>query len=191
MLTVAVRQTSFVINHGLGDSENILNSCVRNNDLFEKRSGEPAKSHCFAANGFTCPHSRSRQSSTAHVLICNLKQTIFLCVWQAIHLNVAPPGEPQYKQLLRRVRWSILAIIAPELVALNAWLQYRRADRLMKEVNHLRGLTQVSLGTFYQRSWDRVGTYTGRALFALLSVPDLLRMLFRHREEMLAIKREQ
>jgi hypothetical protein len=166
---------------------------VRNDNLFEKRTGEhvPTKSHCFAANDFTCPQGRSRQPNTANVLTCNLKQTIFLCVWQAIHLNVAPPGEPQYKQLLRRVGWSILAIIAPELVALNAWLQHRRADMLMKDVNRARGLTQVSPGTFYQRSWDCVGTYAGKAVFALLGVPASLRMLFRHRKEMLATQREQ
>jgi hypothetical protein len=135
--------------------------------------------------------SRSRQPNTAHVLTCNLKQTIFLCVWQAVHLNVAPPGEPQYKQFLRRVGWSVLAIIAPELVALNAWLQYRRADELMRDVNLGRKLTQVSPGTFYQRLWDCVGTYAGKAVFASLSVPDSLRMLFRHREEMLATQRER
>jgi hypothetical protein len=124
-------------------------------------------------------------------LTSTLEQTIFLCVWQAIHLNIAPPGEPQYKQLLRRVGWSILAIIAPELVALNAWLQYRRADELMKRVNRYRGLTQKSPGPFYQRLWNGVGTYAGKSLSALLMFPDWLRMLFRHREEMLATKREQ
>jgi hypothetical protein len=117
-------------------------------------------------------------------LTSNLKQTIFLCVWQAIHLNIAPPGEPQYKQLLRRVGWSILAIIAPELVALNAWLQYRRADKLMKNVNRVRGLTQKSSGPFLRRSWDRFCNYVGKALFSLLDVPDCLRMLLRHRGEM-------
>jgi hypothetical protein len=149
------------------------------------------KTSRFCCEGFTRPQSRSRQPNTAHVLTCHLKQTIFQCVWQAIHLNVAPPGEPQYKQLLRRVGWSILAIIVTELVALNAWLQYRRADRLMKDVNRLRGLTQIPPGTFFRRLWGRVGTYAGKAVFALLSVPDSLRMLFRHREEMLATKREQ
>jgi hypothetical protein len=170
-----------------------MNSLVRNNDIFEKRSREPApaKSHCFVANDFMCPQSRSRQPNTAHVLTCNLKQTIFLCVWQAIHLNVSPPGEPQYKQFLRRVGWSVLAIIAPELVALNAWLQYRRSNRLMRNVNRLRGLTQIPTGTFFRRLWDGVGTYAGKAVFALLSVPDLLRMIVRHRGEILATKRER
>lgn len=47
--------------------------------------------------------------------------TIILCVWTTIHLNVPKPGERPSKQLWRRIRWSLLTVIAPELVALNAW----------------------------------------------------------------------
>jgi hypothetical protein len=130
-------------------------------------------------------------------LIRYLPQTIFLCVWQAIHLNVPPPGEPIYKQLLRRVHWAIIAIIAPELAALNAWLQYRRASELTRQVNHLRGLDQPfsrwppRVLTLLQRPSNWLGTHVGKVVFALLSFPDWLRMLFHHREEMLATKREQ
>jgi hypothetical protein len=78
------------------------------------------------------------------------------------------------------------------LVALNAWLQYRSADELMSEVNRRRGLAQTPPKTFFRRLWDLVGgTYIGRALSALLKIPDLLRMLFRYRKEMLATQREQ
>jgi hypothetical protein len=62
----------------------------------------------------------------------------------------------------------------------------------MRIVNRRRGLTQAPPGTFYQRLWGLVGgTYVGKAVFALLSVPDRLRMLIRHRGEMLTIEREQ
>jgi hypothetical protein len=47
--------------------------------------------------------------------------TIFLCVWTTIHLNVPRPHEKKHKQLWRRFRWSFLTVIAPEIVALNAW----------------------------------------------------------------------
>jgi hypothetical protein len=47
--------------------------------------------------------------------------TIVLCVWTTIHLNVPRPGEKTSKQIWRRIGWSLLAIIAPEVVALNAW----------------------------------------------------------------------
>jgi hypothetical protein len=47
-------------------------------------------------------------------------KTIRLCVWQAIHLNIPPFGEPSYKQTLRKIKWSFLAMVAPEFVAFNA-----------------------------------------------------------------------
>ena len=47
--------------------------------------------------------------------------TIILCVWTTIHLNVPRPGEKSSKQTWRKIGWSLLAIIAPEVVALNAW----------------------------------------------------------------------
>ncbi|RMY51435.1 hypothetical protein D0865_06348 [Hortaea werneckii] len=61
--------------------------------------------------------------------------TISLCVWQAVHMNIPPPSERPYKQTLRRVGFVILALIAPEVVALNAWAQLREAKRLCKIVN--------------------------------------------------------
>ncbi|KAI7083262.1 hypothetical protein KC356_g7740 [Hortaea werneckii] len=62
--------------------------------------------------------------------------TIGLCVWQAVHMNIPPPSERPYKQTFRRVGFVILALIAPEVVALNAWAQLREAKRLRDMVNH-------------------------------------------------------
>ena len=47
--------------------------------------------------------------------------TIILCVWTTIHLNIPRPGEKSSRQTWRKVGWSLLTIIAPEVVALNAW----------------------------------------------------------------------
>jgi hypothetical protein len=51
------------------------------------------------------------------------EQTFILCVWQAIHLNVPPLGEPNYKQTFRKIKWAFLAMIAPEFVAYSAWYE--------------------------------------------------------------------
>jgi len=102
-------------------------------------------------------------------------------------------------QLLRRAGWSILAIVAPELVALNAWLQYRNANRFMKRINDFRGLDppdpvhrnsklHVRFRDSVRRSY--VVTCTGKALFAMLSIPDWLRMNIRHRDTMRATELE-
>jgi len=104
-------------------------------------------------------------------------------------------------QLLRRAGWSILAIVAPELVALNAWLQHRRAHNLMKDINHLRGLDPPDpvrrnlklhprFRDFVRRSYKYISTYMGKALFAMLSIPDWLRMNVRHRDTMRATELE-
>jgi hypothetical protein len=119
---------------------------------------------------------------TARPLLIRLStKTIFLCVWQAIHLNVPSPGEAHYKQLLRRIRWSILAIIALEMVALNAWLQHCQAHDLMKSVNlargfdaqppsqnsyqHIRHWTSVCLG-WMNKAWTLVTEVFQQLIFA-------------------------
>jgi hypothetical protein len=116
-------------------------------------------------------------------------------VWQAIHLNIPPPGEAPYKQILRRVGWSILAIVAPELVALNAWLQYRDARILMTYVNRCRKLQRVH---DHQPRLKRLLDYLrwlsgklGMMCMSVLFIVDRLRMLLRHRPELHGFEIEQ
>ena len=122
-------------------------------------------------------------------------QTIFLCVWQAVHLNIPPPGEPPYKQIFRRIGWSVLAIIAPEVVALNAWLQYREATGLMHRVNSHRGLYKARLSeTRLRRLLGYLRYMTGKMGMLCLSpvlVADRLRMLLCHSEASRAFELEQ
>ena len=47
--------------------------------------------------------------------------TMLLCVWTAVHLNVAPIEEGFWKPKLRKVGWLILALLAPEVIAYTAW----------------------------------------------------------------------
>ncbi|KAK6443425.1 hypothetical protein LTR95_000252 [Oleoguttula sp. CCFEE 5521] len=46
--------------------------------------------------------------------------TFILCIWQAIHVNVPPPGEAPWRQTARKAGWAVLALLAPEIVAANA-----------------------------------------------------------------------
>lgn len=128
-----------------------------------------------------------------HARLCNSftdisdEQTMFLCVWQAIHLNIPPPGEPPSKQNLRRAGWSILAIIAPEIVALNAWTQYDDARCLVKTVNHLRGLASKSRN-------GRLRALGGHLLMlcvAPLRIADYLRMLLWFQPDLRTQEREE
>ena len=124
-----------------------------------------------------------------------LVQTIFLCVWQAVHLNIPPPGEPPYKQTFRRIGWSILAIIAPEVVALNAWLQYREAMVLMRSVNISRGIWKAQLPEIWPRRLLGYLRYmmgkVGMLCLSPVLVADRLRMLLCHSEASRAFELEQ
>ena len=42
--------------------------------------------------------------------------TIFLCTWTSLHLNVPALGERYMQRWFRKLRWMIMAIMAPELV---------------------------------------------------------------------------
>lgn len=63
--------------------------------------------------------------------------TLGLCVWTAIHLNVPALGESQRRQFLRKGKYLILAIFAPEAVVFTAWQQRSRARQLRDQLNAL------------------------------------------------------
>jgi hypothetical protein len=61
--------------------------------------------------------------------------TLGLCVYTAIHLNVPTPGEPPRKQFLRRVKWALVAVFAPELGVFCAWQQWSWAKKVAHDLN--------------------------------------------------------
>ena len=130
-----------------------------------------------------------------NLLTSPLVQTIFLCVWQAIHLNIPPPGEPPYKQFLRRIGWSILAIIAPEMVALNAWLQYREAKHLTRFVNRHRGLhAEEQAPTWLEQVLQylrHMARNLGMMCMSAVLAVDRLRMFLCHRRDLRVFESEQ
>lgn len=109
-------------------------------------------------------------------------------MWQAIHLNVPPPSEPAYKQILRRVGWSILATIAPEVVALNAWLQYREASDLVRMVNLYRKMPKDNSTQHWLK---RLSGNLGMLCISIPLLVDRMRMLLRHHAELRAFECEQ
>ena len=60
--------------------------------------------------------------------------TLVLCVWTAIHLNVPSYHESQISQWFRKVKWVLLAIIAPELGVYTACYQYFKAKNLIRQL---------------------------------------------------------
>ncbi|KAI7230967.1 hypothetical protein KC330_g6669 [Hortaea werneckii] len=112
--------------------------------------------------------------------------TISLCVWQAVHMNIPPPSERPYKQTLRRVGFVILALIAPEVVALNAWAQLREAKRLCYRVNDALASNKTQSSSEEQititNPKKQISLYTilTKLVLGPVLVLDKLRMLLRH-----------
>ncbi|KAI7270359.1 hypothetical protein KC345_g7460 [Hortaea werneckii] len=112
--------------------------------------------------------------------------TIGLCVWQAVHMNIPPPSERPYKQTLRRVGFVILALIAPEVVALNAWAQLREAKHLCDRVN--RALSPKEAQTSNDQQFTTIEPQKQLSHYAILTklvlgpvfLLDKLRMLLWH-----------
>jgi hypothetical protein len=61
--------------------------------------------------------------------------TLILCVWTAIHLNIPPAGETWIQHWTRKLKWVLIGIFVPEIVVCEAWMQWRYAKRLCKELN--------------------------------------------------------
>lgn len=63
--------------------------------------------------------------------------TLVLCVWTAIHLNVPSYHESHISQWLRKLKWVLLAIIAPEFGVYTACEQYSRAKKLIHQLGEI------------------------------------------------------
>ena len=62
--------------------------------------------------------------------------TLTLCVYTAVHINVPPRGAGQWWWFLKKTKWTILGIFAPELVLFTVWDQFSRAIQLRNDLNN-------------------------------------------------------
>ena len=60
--------------------------------------------------------------------------TLTICVWSALHLNVPTADSTLTQRNLRRTRWILFGIFAPELVVSTAFAQYLTAKWLRREI---------------------------------------------------------
>lgn len=56
--------------------------------------------------------------------------TISLCVWTAVHLNI-PEHQRTKRQIWRKLKWLLLGLLAPEMVAYVAWHQRKEAKKIL------------------------------------------------------------
>ncbi|KAI9152264.1 hypothetical protein HJFPF1_09493 [Paramyrothecium foliicola] len=78
-----------------------------------------------------------QQRGTMSILVtCTF--TLILCVYTAVHLNIPPAGEPQRWQLLRKAKWVLIAIFAPEVVLYTAVEQFHSAWAFCRDMDQIR-----------------------------------------------------
>lgn len=68
-------------------------------------------------------------------IIWSRSSTIFVCVWVMLHLNVPARKDGEIVRFIRKLKWFMLAMLAPELVMLFAggqWASTRRSVDEMK-----------------------------------------------------------
>lgn len=78
------------------------------------------------------PHHRG-----TYQLISTCVATLLICVLSALHLDIPPKGRGAAYHTWRKVYWAMLGMLAPELMTLTAFLEYRAASTLASRVNEL------------------------------------------------------
>ncbi|KAF8811820.1 hypothetical protein BYT27DRAFT_7183504, partial [Phlegmacium glaucopus] len=63
--------------------------------------------------------------------------TLILCMWTALHLNVPPQNEGPIGRTAHKLKWTLIALLAPEIVAYIAWRQWLSARTLAKAINDI------------------------------------------------------
>lgn len=104
----------------------------------------------LASNQTAAWHPEPRERGTFSIL-SSCVTTLVLCVWTAVHLNIPKTGK-EHLQKYRKAGWLVLGLLAPELVAWNAWEQYRKASRITQKVYQTYPRTPTS--TWYRRGWQ-------------------------------------
>lgn len=67
-------------------------------------------------------------------LIVSCVLTLVICVWSALHLNVPAETSRLRDRNIRRLRWILLGIFAPEVVVSTAFAQFLTARWLRNEI---------------------------------------------------------
>lgn len=94
-------------------------------------------------------------------LLSSCVLTIALCAWVALHLNVPENGTAN-KQWLRKTKWLIIGLTAPEMVVYVAWRQRQEAKRVLQDVRKLLGqpAPRSRVGRIWHRCLGSRGTRT-------------------------------
>lgn len=62
---------------------------------------------------------------------------LFACVWTVIHLNIPTKADDFWTLFWRKMRWAILAVSAPKMLTLFAFMQWNAAKFSVKEMERI------------------------------------------------------
>ena len=87
----------------------------------------------FGVSNYTNSHwvSEPNQRGT-YSLISTCILTLGLCVYSAIHLNIPEHRATKTTVYLRKLKWLLIALLAPEFVVYVAWRQRDQAKKALK-----------------------------------------------------------
>ncbi|KAH0547593.1 hypothetical protein FGG08_000318 [Glutinoglossum americanum] len=71
-------------------------------------------------------------------LVWSCLTTLFICVWAALHNNVPSKNDSDFTFFFRKLKWTFVSIIAPEMVTAGAFLQWRSARQFAQRMKAAR-----------------------------------------------------
>jgi uncharacterized membrane protein len=95
-----------------------------------EQTGQNATTHTTV--GWVSDADNNRSTIT---LLYNCLFTIFLCTWSAMHLNVPGEKDTQLRTFLRKCKWMLIGVLAPEAVATVAITEWYNAWELVRQVH--------------------------------------------------------
>ncbi len=107
--------------------------------------------------------SKPNQRGTADILWDNFL-VLFVCVWTILHHNLQAKTDSTRRVVLRKLRWALLAVCAPEMLTLFAVMQWNAANISVEQMN--------ALGA---EGWTKVHAFYANAGGFVLQTPDFPR----------------
>ena len=85
-------------------------------------------------------------------IIWSCASTIFICVWVMLHLNIPAEKDGEVTRFLRKLKWFVLALLAPELLMLFAGGQWASAKRSVTDMREIGIQSWTLVHAFYTDS---------------------------------------
>jgi hypothetical protein len=123
--------------------------------------------------------SAPNQRGTIDIL-WSCASTLFICVWVMMHLNIPSRRDRKWTIYLRKAKWLVLGVLAPELVMLFAsgqWASAKRSVRAMRQLKETRANCEEKKEK-REDKWTMTHAFYAESGGFMLTVPDCGGMQF-------------